>query len=143
MKKFKVLKTWISLFAFTTTFCGFSAYADAPTAGDILRNDNEILKNQIIPKKIPKELLKKNEIVDTLEGDQKILVKKFEFTGELEFVSIDILEDLIKDFNNSELNFGEIQAVVNVINRYFQNQGYLVARAYLPKQEVRDKVIYI
>ena len=93
-------KTWISIFALTTIFCGFSAYAEAPTAGDILRNDNEILKNQIIPKKIPEELLKKNEIVDTLEGDQKILVKKFEFTGELDFVSLETLEDLIKDFNN-------------------------------------------
>ena len=136
-------KTWISIFALTTIFCGFSAYAEAPTAGDILRNDNEILKNQIIPKKIPEELLKKNEIVDNLEGDQKILVKKFEFTGELDFVSLETLEDLIKDFNNSELNFGEIQAVVNVINRYFQNKGLLVARAYLPKQEVKDNVIFI
>ena len=136
-------KTFFLIFFLTTISSYLNTLLAAPNTSDLQRNEENLNKNLILPKKIPESLLKKTEIIDTLEGDQKILVKKFEFTGELDFVSLETLEDLIKDFNNSELNFGEIQAVVNVINRYFQNKGLLVARAYLPKQEVKDNVIFI
>jgi hemolysin activation/secretion protein len=139
----KLLNIFFAIIIINTTFSVISVIAVAPSPGDLLRNKENYEKNQKIPEKIPETLLKKEEITDTLEGDQKILVKKFEFTGELDFVPIETLQNLIKEFNGRELNFGEIQSVVNTINRYFQNQGFLVSRAYLPKQEVKDNTILI
>jgi len=139
----KILNVFLIIVLINTTFSIVSVIAVAPSPGDLLRNKENFEKNQKIPEKIPKSLLKKEKITDTLEGDQKILVKKFEFTGELDFVPIETLQNLIKEFNGKELNFGEIQSVVNTINRYFQNQGLLVSRAYLPKQEVKDNTILI
>lgn len=139
----KLRNIFLSIILFHTTFSVFSVIAEAPTAGDILRNRENFEKKQNIPQKIPESLLEKDKFIDTLEGDQKILVKEFKFIGELDFVSIDILQGLIREFNGKELNFGEIQSVVNIINRYFQNQDFLVARAYLPKQEVKDNTILI
>ena len=139
----KILNVFLIIVLINTTFSIVSVIAVAPSPGDLLRNKENFEKNQKIPEKIPDPLLQKEKIVDTLEGDQKILVKNFEFTGELDFVPIEILQNLIKDFNGRELNFGEIQSAVNTINRYFQNQGFLVSRAYLPKQEVKDNTILI
>jgi hemolysin activation/secretion protein len=139
----KILNVFLIIVLINTTFSIVSVIAVAPSPGDLLRNKENFEKNQKIPEKIPDPLLQKEKIVDTLEGDQKILVKKFEFIGDLDFVPIEILQNLIKEFNGKELNFGEIQSVVNTINRYFQNQGFLVSRAYLPKQEVKDNTILI
>ncbi|WP_440698028.1 ShlB/FhaC/HecB family hemolysin secretion/activation protein [Candidatus Pelagibacter sp. HIMB1709] len=139
----KIFNVFLIIILINTTFSVISVIAVAPSPGDLLRNKENYEKNQKIPKKIPDILLKKEKITDTLEGDQKILVEKFQFIGELDFVPIETLQNLIKEFNGKELNFGEIQSVVNTVNRYFQNQGLLVARAYLPKQEVKDNTILI
>jgi len=139
----KILNIFLIIILINTTFSIVSVIAVAPSPGDLLRNKENFEKNEKIPEKIPDPLLQKEKIVDTLEGDQKILIKKFEFIGELDFVPIEILQNLIKEFNGKELNFGEIQSVVNKVNRYFQNQGFLVSRAYLPKQEVKDNTILI
>ena len=146
MMQFKIILKkglFFTALVFITISCYSKLLNAAPNTGDLQRNEENLLKKEILPKKIPESLLKKEEIVDSLDGDQKILVKKFQFIGELDFVPIETLQDLIKEFNGKELNFGEIQSVVNVINRYFQNQGLLVARAYLPKQEVKDNIISI
>src|SRR6056300_1236422 len=139
----KTLNIFLIIILINTTFSIVSVIAVAPSPGDLLRNKENFEKNQKIPEKIPEDVIAKEKITDVLEGDQKILVKQFKFIGELDFVPIDTLQSLIKEFNGKELNFGEIQSVVNTVNRYFQNQGLLVARAYLPKQEVKDNVIYI
>ncbi|WP_440680942.1 ShlB/FhaC/HecB family hemolysin secretion/activation protein [Candidatus Pelagibacter sp. HIMB1623] len=139
----KIFNVFLIIILINTTFSVISVIAVAPSPGDLLRNKENYEKSQKIPNKIPDILLKKEKITDTLEGDQKILVEKFQFIGELDFVPIETLQNLIKEFNGKELNFGEIQSVVNTVNRYFQNQGLLVARAYLPKQEVKDNTILI
>ena len=139
----KILNIFLIIVLINTTFSVVSVVAVAPSPGDLLRNKENFEKNQKIPEKIPENVIAKEKITDVLEGDQKILVKQFQFIGELDFVPIDILQSLIKEFNGKELNFGEIQSVVNKVNRYFQNQGLLVARAYLPKQEVKDNTILI
>ena len=139
----KILNIFLIIILINTTFSIVSVVAVAPSPGDLLRNKENFEKNQKIPKQIPEDVIAKEKITDVLEGDQKILVKQFQFIGELDFVPIDILQSLVKEFNGKELNFGEIQSVVNKVNRYFQNQGLLVARAYLPKQEVKDNTILI
>src|SRR6056300_738729 len=139
----KILNIFLIIVLINTTFSIVSVVAVAPSPGDLLRNKENFEKNQKIPEKIPEDVIAKEKITDVLEGDQKILVKQFKFIGELDFVPIDILQSLIKKFNGKELNFGEIQSVVNKVNRYFQNQGLLVARAFLPKQEVKDNTILI
>jgi hemolysin activation/secretion protein len=139
----KILNIFLIIVLINTTFSVVSVVAVAPSPGDLLRNKENFEKNQKIPEKIPENVIAKEKITDVLDGDQKILVKQFQFIGELDFVPIDILQSLIKEFNGKELNFGEIQSVVNKVNRYFQNQGLLVARAYLPKQEVKDNTILI
>ena len=102
----KILNVFLIIVLINTTFSIVSVIAVAPSPGDLLRNKENFEKNQKIPEKIPDPLLQKEKIVDTLEGDQKILVKKFEFIGDLDFVPIEILQNLIKEFNSKELNFG-------------------------------------
>ena len=78
-------KTFFLIFFLTTISSYLNTLLAAPNTSDLQRNEENLNKNLILPKKIPESLLKKTEIIDTLEGDQKILVKKFEFTGELVF----------------------------------------------------------
>jgi hypothetical protein len=67
----KILNIFLIIILINTTFSIVSVIAVAPSPGDLLRNKENFEKNQKIPEKIPEPVIKKEKIVDTLEGDQK------------------------------------------------------------------------
>ena len=71
------------------------------------------------------------------------LVKNFKFEGEIKYVSLNTLNDLVKDYVGKSLTFDEIQNAVKIINDYYKSKGYFLANAILPKQEVKDGIIVI
>ena len=63
----------------------------------------------------------------------------------LEGVSVDSLQllALLDDLKNRRLTFGELQAGANRITRWYREQGYPLARAYIPAQEIDAGVLRI
>jgi len=51
------------------------------------------------------------------------------------------IQDLIKGAAGKRMSFLELRAYANRITRFYRNQGYFVAKAYIPAQEVSDGVI--
>ena len=49
----------------------------------------------------------------------------------------------LADLNGSEQDLAGLRAAADRITRYYHDQGYLLARAYLPPQEIRDGVVDI
>ncbi|OXI31293.1 hypothetical protein CFB89_17640 [Burkholderia sp. AU16741] len=53
------------------------------------------------------------------------------------------LETLLADLVGRELGFGELQQAANRITTRYRERGYVLARAYLPRQDVDDGVVRI
>lgn len=73
---------------------------------------------------------------------ERVLVKSFSITGNQEIAS-DVLQALLADQLSSERSLSELKKLAARITSYYRAQGYAVARAYLPAQEIKDGVVVI
>lgn len=71
-----------------------------------------------------------------------VLVKKFRVTGNT-VISTQKLESLIRPEEGKELTLDELREVAARITDYYGLQGYILARAYLPPQDVSEGIIEI
>ncbi|RKU04168.1 ShlB/FhaC/HecB family hemolysin secretion/activation protein [Burkholderia sp. Nafp2/4-1b] len=53
------------------------------------------------------------------------------------------LEALLADLLGRDLGFGELQQAAHRITAYYREHGYVLARAYLPRQDIDDGVVRI
>ncbi|WP_395055750.1 ShlB/FhaC/HecB family hemolysin secretion/activation protein [Polaromonas sp.] len=72
----------------------------------------------------------------------KILVKSLQITGSRVFSETELLA-LTGFVPNSELTLAELQAMATRITDHYRKNGYFVARAYLPAQNVKDNALTI
>jgi len=114
-----------------------------PDAGKILQQQNENDKAKSIPKEIPKSLLKQDKKQEKQASDAKIEVKSFKLEGDIGAFPLNELQNLLLDFNNKSLNFDQIQLAANRIENYYQQKGFFLAQAIIPKQEIKDGIIII
>lgn len=107
-------------------------------------NSSTIDRQIQAPRDIP--ILKKDEIniegikSDTLktnDSNQKVFIKNFSFLGNSK-ISNDELFDVVKDYVNKELTFNQIQEVLAVVTKVYEDKGYFIARAYLGKQDLNE-----
>lgn len=115
--------------------------AATPTTGDILR--------QVEPVKMP-ETLKALPSIGAGEykaplsakDDMKTYVKSFKFSGNTAFSS-DVLSTLVKPYESKELGINGLKEVASIITKYYRDNGYFVARAYIPAQSMENGIIEI
>jgi hemolysin activation/secretion protein len=119
------------------------AHGAGTDAGDILRQQQEIERYKALPKNIPKPVTTESTKSAEQKPVVKISVKGFRFEGDLKSVPEDKLQWLVQEFVGKELSFDEIQQAVARINDYYLAQGFFIAKAILPKQEVVDGIIVI
>jgi hemolysin activation/secretion protein len=72
----------------------------------------------------------------------RIPVRHWRITGAEAFTAAE-LEALVQDCIGKDLPLEEIQAAVGRISTYYRQHGYLLARAYLPAQDIRNGDIEI
>lgn len=72
----------------------------------------------------------------------RVLVKKFRVTGNT-VISTKKLEALVASEEGKELTLDELREVAARITDYYASKGYILARAYLPPQDVREGIIEI
>ena len=75
------------------------------------------------------------------DGGARLHVRAFRLQGNLH-VDTDALQAQLADLNGSEQTC-RLARAADRITRYYHDQGYLLARAYLPPQEIRDGVVDI
>ena len=69
-------------------------------------------------------------------------VKSIRVTGSTVFAAAD-LEALMADLTGAVRSLAELDAGVARITAYYRERGYLVARAYLPVQDIRDGAVLV
>lgn len=116
----------------------------APDAGSLLKQEKELQQQQNLPKSIPKSLIDDNtKEQKTQNVGEKILIKEFRFDGEIKAFTKLELRKVIQDLYNKELTFNEIQTAALRIKNFYNQKGYFLANAVIPKQEVQNGIVII
>lgn len=96
-----------------------------------------------LPQEAPKpQIIQQEELPFTLPEGRKLFVRDFRLEG-AEFVDEAELLALLAPYRNRDLSMAEIVEAANQITLYYRNHGYLVARAYVPRQNASDGVLSI
>lgn len=72
----------------------------------------------------------------------RLLVKRFEIVGNRAINSQTLLP-LLADLQGQELDLNQLRAAAERLTGYYQSQGYMLARAFLPAQDIEDAVVRI
>ena len=77
------------------------------------------------------------------ESDElKVLIKEIVFEGNT-VIDTPTLEKVTEPYRDRELTLGEMSELVDLVTITYQEQGYILARAYLPKQDIKDGLLKI
>ncbi|MDQ5986745.1 MAG: Heme/hemopexin transporter protein HuxB [Syntrophus sp. SKADARSKE-3] len=124
--------------------CGVShaAPTEIPDAGILMDSIRE--KQQPLPPakpviNLPEAELQAETIRDT---GIKIKINSFRITGNTVFKKDDLLP-LVAENIGKEISLAGLQKSIRKITEYYQIRGYLLARAYLPAQKIKDGVVEI
>lgn len=115
--------------------------AQAPDAGQILENIKAPLTlppptDGVLPEPAPARPAL------SLPSDVKVRVTAFRITGAREFSEAHLLA-LLADSTDRELSLAQLQGLAERLTAHYREQGYLLARAYLPAQDIRDGLLTI
>lgn len=77
------------------------------------------------------------------QGDSgMVLIKKIVFSGNT-VVDTATLQKVVESFIDRELTLQEMSELADLITMKYQENGYILARAYLPEQEIQDGLLKI
>lgn len=112
-----------------------------PDAGQTLQS---IRPAPALSEKKPADALPVQEQGAALKAanDLRIPVKHWRITGATAFTTSE-LRSLVQDCIGKDLTLDEVQVAVGRISNYYRQHGYLLARAYLPAQDIRNGDIEI
>lgn len=116
----------------------------APTAGDLLNRERDLNQLNKIPKDIPKDLREEQPAPIPKQEEFRVLIKDFEFQGEITLFTKEQLKEVLKDLTNKELTFKEILGAAQKIRDFYKLRGFFLTNVTVPNQEIIDgKVILI
>lgn len=127
--------------AFALSLAQTALAAQAPDAGQILENIKAPLTlppatDGVLPEAAPARPAL------SLPSDVKLQIKAFRITGAREFSEAHLLA-LLADSTDRELSLAQLQGLAERITAHYREQGYLLARAYLPAQDIKDGLLTI
>ncbi len=109
--------------------------APVPNIGDVLK---EVKPPQIEKKKelLPPLQQESEEYKKSFKDGRKIFIKSYSINGNTQ-LSTKKLQTVLKPYEAKNLNFKEIQEIVSLITKTYRDEGYFVARAYIPTQDLQ------
>ncbi|MEO8332533.1 MAG: ShlB/FhaC/HecB family hemolysin secretion/activation protein [Gallionella sp.] len=119
----------------------YAAPPDLPDAGQTMRelqHQPELTAPKAVPPLRIEEPAPKTQTTD----DVRMMVKSIRVSGSTVFTAKE-LEALLADLIGGEHSIAELVQGITRITDYYHERGYVVARAYLPPQEIRDGALSI
>ncbi len=116
----------------------------APDAGQALRDVESRRLNLPAPVELDAERPSPEDGVSRAaeEGGPTVLVKRFQLSGNRQFDDRRLLA-LLHDLPGQELNLSQLHAAAARIGDFYREKGYVLARAFLPAQEIQDGTVRI
>ena len=69
------------------------------------------------------------------QSTAKVFVKRFKFSGNT-LIATDVLAAQVAEFTDRELTINELRVATERIRDHYRREGYFLAQAYMPRQEV-------
>ncbi len=142
-QEMKMLKHKISTIIFPLLIL-FSplAFGAPPDAGQILNQERQ--PGAKLPDRLPQDIDTNKEQAPIPGKGASVLVKGFRFSGNEGIAADAELEALLSESIGKELEFSELQRLTEKVTNYLKkNKGFLLAKAYLPKQDITAGIIEI
>ncbi len=146
--KLYIRKTAVAYIVFLIFFTIIAAnvFAQPPSAGSILSEERQQRVQRSIQRLSPTP--PGEEVVSPPESavgpDIKIFVKRIEFTGYESLILLKELDKIAAPYVGKETSFNDLQFLAQVITIDLrEKKGFLLARAYLPQQDVTEGTVKI
>lgn len=111
-----------------------------PDAGQVLR---DLQQSPLLPAPRPAPLQKPDVQPEIADNDKtSVRVLSFTITGNQE-VPTATLQNLLAGLAGTQQTLGQLNEAARRITAYYRSQGFAVARAYLPAQDVTDGTVII
>lgn len=121
-----------------------ASYSQAapPDAGTLLNEQRQ--PGSRLPDRLPKPDATKIERAPMPDKGVKVVVKSFRFSGHAAIVTESELQAIVRGSAGKELTYAELQALAEKVTAFLrEKKGYMLAKAYLPEQDVTEGVIEI
>lgn len=113
----------------------------APDAGSILREQQKPAL-EVPSRTAPPIKLDEPARPAIKPSAARLMLKGFRVTGMSVFAEAELLSQ-VREFVGKEVSFADLDQAASRISRYYRERGYMVARAYLPAQDIKDGVVEI
>lgn len=127
------------LLAVPLLLLGAPVYAAPPDAGSMLE---EIRPAPALPRTEAPAPRIDEQTVANLPNGMRVMVKGLRISGQIVFTEAELMT-LVSDGIGKELSLAELNQLAARITQHYRQHGYLVARAYLPAQDIRDGQVNI
>ena len=106
------------------------------------RNHDAILKDPDLIKATDTFLQEQGSIQKTEPATHSVFVKAFHLSG-THALKEEELHNIIAHEENKEHTLATLEKTASLITKYYRTNGYFVARAYIPKQSMKEGVVEI
>jgi hemolysin activation/secretion protein len=126
----------------TLLLCTAAIAQTRPDAGILLQEQRQ--PGAALPDRLPADREKETIAPPMTDTGAKVPVKGFRFTGNEGIATEEELQELVHDSIGKELGFADLQKIASLVTTYLrEKKGYLLARAYLPKQDITEGIVTI
>jgi len=136
---------WALLLAGTVSPAGFAAelVPREPTGqSELIKEDQRLRQKPNLSRPAPIDVVPNGRRAIKSVPGLKVEVKAFRFSG-LTVVPPERLQPLVEKHVGANKTFDDLQAAAEAVSEYLQQQGYVVAQAYLPEQNLEGGTVEI
>ena len=137
MASFRILLAALALFIACTAI----AYAQAPPdAGTLMREQQKTQPPELqrLPQAAPEKEPEQLE-----DSGMKFVIQGFRFSGNQGLATDAELKGLLADSVGKEMGLGGLRRLADRVTKHLNEKGWFLARAYIPKQEIKDGVVEV
>lgn len=117
------------------------AQVSPPDAGQALRESRQLSPPAAAPKPSP-SLSVPAETDVAADPGQSLTISAIEIQGATR-IPVSELQPLVADLVGKPVSLGQLRAGVRRITAYYRDRGYIVARAFIPAQEIEGGVLKV
>lgn len=138
-----LLSSAITIALYGASAASWAQTSSVPTAPDAGQVQRELRQAPALPAAQPTPPQRiESEADQGQQGEGKVLVKSIHLTGNQEMASSE-LQPLVASLIGTERTLSQLNTAARRITAYYRQQGFAVARAYLPAQDITDGAITI
>jgi hemolysin activation/secretion protein len=109
-----------------------------PDAGQLLNEHQQTLPSEPRSTEPPPAFELPSDSSRPADSGLRVQLKEIRFSGDTELAQAENLQELVKPVLGKTLDHAGLQQLVDSLTRYLRGRGYVLARAYLPRQDLTE-----